>query len=119
MGIARIKEQARARLHRAMSVPVLWSRGEATLPEGGPDKKKLSARWHNKLVRQGDLGGDYADILEGLDRLVFQQDQLDALGITLTRGDIITFSDYDVSFELDQPEPNDGPLNRYWHVSRA
>lgn len=102
-----------------MSAAVLWTRDDLTLPAGGPDKTILSARWHNKLVRQGDLGGEYTDVLEGLDRIVLNQDQLDALEIEPKRGDIITFPGYqDQQFELDQPEPGDGPLNVYWHVTR-
>lgn len=100
-----------------MSAAVLWSDGDSSLPLA-PDKDVLSARWHNKLVRQGQIS-DGVDILEGLDRLVFQQPQLDALGIVLRRGDIITFPGYaNQQFELDQSEPGDGPLNVYWHVTR-
>lgn len=103
-----------------MSTAVLWSRDDVTLPADGPDKAKLSVRWHNKLARpQGNLDGDYVDILEGLDRIVLNQDQLDALGIDLLRGDIITFPKYGgFQVELDQREPGDGPKNVYWHVTR-
>lgn len=119
MDIAQIKAQSRTANHAFFGVAVLWS-GDAGItwtPET-EDKEKLSARLHNKLV-QNDIGGDYANIIEGIDRLVFNQDQLDALGITLRKGDLIQFTAYGYTFELDQPEQSDGPLNRYWHVTRA
>jgi hypothetical protein len=117
--LAAIKEASRRSNHEALGVAILWSDGVLTLPAGGADRDVLSARWGNKIVSQGDLGGDYAEILEGLDRIIFQDEQLDALGIQLARGDTIEFPEYGITFELDQPQPRDGPLNVYWSVTRA
>lgn len=117
--LADIKRSSRLALHGAMSVGVIWSDGIDTLPAGGEDRTVLSARWGNKLVQQGDLGGDYANIIEGIERIIFQDAQLTALGITLARGDTILFPKYGAKFELDQREDSDGPLNVYWSVSRV
>lgn len=116
--LADIKASSRLALHAAMSVGIVWSNGIDTLPMGGEDKTVLSARWGNKLVVQGDGGGDYANVIEGIERIIFQDRQLTALGITLARGDTILFPKYGAKFELDQREPTDGPLNVYWSVTR-
>lgn len=120
MDLVEIKAQSRASNHAFFAVAVLWSDdGGVTWSPPEADKEVFSARLHNKLVRQGDQGGDYMDIIEGIERLVFNAEQLDALDITLSRGDLIQFPGYGITVELDQHEQDDGPLNRYWHVTRA
>lgn len=119
MDLAAAKLRARKAVHDTMAVAVEWSDGVTTLPEGGPDKTVLSARWGNRMVRSDALGSEYAEIFEGVDRLIFQRPQLDALGIVLKRTQTVRFPDYNVTFELDQRQEGDGPLNLYWTVTRA
>jgi hypothetical protein len=90
----------------------------------------VTVRWHNKLARPvGDIeNGGYAEILAGVDRLVFSQENLDAplqadgtiaAPVILKRNGIVEFPQYDMAFKLDVPEPGDGPINVYWAVTRA
>lgn len=80
----------------------------------------LSVRWHNKLSRAGnEQGGFSTDIIEGIERLVFSQDELDALGLVLERGGIVDVPGYGLRFVLDTSEPADGPVNVYWVVTQS
>lgn len=119
MGLAEIKSQSRSSLHEAMSVPASYDSvdGVTTLPVTAG----LTVRWHNKLARQGALEGNFdAVIVEGIDRLVFRQEQLDALGITLARNDRIAVPSLGpkAAWTLEHAEDPDGPHNVYWSVSR-
>lgn len=78
----------------------------------------LTVRWHNKLARAGNAEGGYsAEIIEGVDRLVFLQPQLDALGLVLERTGVVTIPGYGTAWELDSEAPTDGPLTVYWNVA--
>lgn len=120
MGLAEIKAQARSSLHAAMGVPASYDSvdGVTSVAADGT----LTVRWHHKLAKPGELEGGFdAVIVEGIDRLVFQQPQLTALGITLQRNDLIRIPSLGPKAEwtLEHMEDPDGPLNVYWSVSRA
>lgn len=122
MSLADIKRQARTDLHARMAVPASYSLDGTTVPSPAQISAGLvlTVRWHNKLARNGALDGDFqGEIIEGIDRLVFNQDQLDALGLTLVRGGVVSIPDYDQYWTLDSQEPSDGPLNRYWVIAAA
>lgn len=128
MSLVDIKVQARSLLHQAMAVPCVY-----TSPGGDvyPTEAQAAAglvlktRWHNKIARNGVLtggspaGGYESEIIEGIDRLVFQQPMLDALGLVLERTGVVVIPGYGSAWELDSEEPADGPLNRYWVVASA
>lgn len=91
---------------------------EVPSPEQAAAGLGLSVRWHNKLARAGNEQGGYdAEIIEGIERLVFNQDQLDALGLTLESRGVISIPGYGLQVRLEALEPADGPLNVYWVVS--
>lgn len=120
MGLAEIKAQARSSLHAEMSVPASYESADGLTALAVNDG--LTVRWHYKLSKPGQLEGNFdAVIVEGIDRLVFQQPQLDTLGVTLGRGDIVRVPAYGptAAWELDNEEETDGPLNRYWAVTRV
>lgn len=115
------KITARQRVHDSAGVALTYSDGVEEARPNADDLAAglvLTARWHNKNVVQQAAAQEAAVILENVDRLIFNQPQLNALGLVLVRLGVVTFPEYEMSFELDQPEDSDGPLNVYWAVSR-
>lgn len=109
--LAQHKRKARQILHGIMAVPAFYSDRD-TLPT------PITVRWHNKLVSNGaSIEGFDASIIEGINRLVFQEAELEAAGIALRRGGRVVIPDYDnATFKLDSDAPQDGPENIYWNV---
>jgi hypothetical protein len=118
MPLSEIKAQARAALHSAMAEPASYSFGGITYPTPEQIEAGLSltVRWHNKMKITGERDSSDVGILEGINRLVFNTDELAALGLTLTRLGVVTIPGYGKSFRLDAHEEPDGPLNDYWSV---
>lgn len=79
----------------------------------------ISVNWHSRFgLPVGDLaGGDYAGVLETIDRLVFDRVELDQWGLTLQRGGRVALTDYEYVFILDVREPNSGPVREIWTVA--
>lgn len=132
MSLADIKAQARRAIHGRLAVA-------ATLVDDDhPDGLifaedyaggRLTVRYHNKLDRSGDLTADYAEIIDGIDRLVFHDENVAAVSaglvangeapLALSRGAQVTIADYKgLSFELDSQQPPDGPGETVWVVAR-
>lgn len=119
--ISQYKAQARAALHQAMSEPASYTApglgGAITpTPEQFEAGFNLTVRWHNKMRIVGENTQSDAGILEGVNRLVFNQPQLDALGLTLAKHGTITIPGLEKILRLDYREEPDGPLNVYWSV---
>lgn len=132
MSLADIKTQARRAIHGRLAVP-------ATLvDEDHPDGlifaddyagEVLTVRYHNKLDRSGDLSADYAEIIDGIDRLVFLDENVAAVSaglvangeapLALSRGAEVTIAGYKgLTFVLDSQQPPDGPSETVWVVAR-
>lgn len=119
MGLSGIKAQARQALHSAMAEPASYTApGGTTYPtaEQVNDGLALTVRWHNKMRISGERDSTDAAILEGVNRLIFNNDELAALGITLERRGLVAIPGYSKSFRLEYHEDSDGPLNDYWTV---
>ena len=133
MSLADIKARARRAIHGRLGVA-------ATLvDEDHPDGlifaedyvgTGLLVRYHNKLSREGDLDGDYANIIDGIDRLIFLDENVaevsDALvangeaTLVLSRGALVRIEEYKgLVFSLDSQEPPDGPSETAWVVARS
>ncbi|MEN6332975.1 MAG: hypothetical protein ABFE01_01875 [Phycisphaerales bacterium] len=133
MSLADIKARARRAIHGRLGVA-------ATLvDEDHPDGlifaedyvgTGLLVRYHNKLSREGDLDGDYANIIDGIDRLIFLDENVaevsDALvangeaPLVLSRGALVRIEEYKgLVFSLDSQEPPDGPSETAWVVARS
>lgn len=89
----------------------------------------LVVRYHNKLDRNGDLDGNYAEVIEGIDRLVFSDENVAEVSAALVlnaqpplvieRNAIVKIRAIKgASFSLDTREPADGPLETIWTVAR-
>lgn len=115
---AEAKADARQAIHDRLAVSANYTLG-ATEVRDDPEGLRLTVRWHNKLAKVGQLDGGFdAQLIEGIDRLVFNEPQLLALGIELARNAIVEVPSWRASFQLAAREPNDGPLNIYWQVTR-
>lgn len=113
--LAEIKARARKAVHTAFSVSASHKAYGADTPTA------VTVRWHNKLVLQGNGTSDgYASTIEGIDRLVFDIDELAEKGITLERGDTITMGPLyqNVVLVLEEKEPVTGPVEQKWWVAR-
>ena len=121
MSMSDIKREARAAIHGTMAEPCTYEDADTSITpsvEQSAEGLILSARFATKL-RTANAEGDGVAILEGVERLIFNTDELEALDITLRSGGIITFPGYGLAFELDQEMDPDGPLQVYWTVVRA
>lgn len=79
----------------------------------------ITVRWHNKIIKAETIN-DSSEIISGVERLVFNEEELAAMDppLTLRRGGIVTIPRYDhMRFELEFEEPNDGPVTTSWSVS--
>lgn len=133
MSLADIKARARQAIHSRGAVPALL------VDEDHPDGLVfaddyagggLLVRYHNKLDRSGDLDGDYSEIIDGIDRLIFLDSNVADVSaalvengeaaLVLSRGAQITIPAYKgLTFSLDTKQPPDGPEETVWVVARV
>lgn len=121
MGLSAIKRESRLALHSTMGEPCVYSDGlDPNVPtaEQTAAGLVLTARFHTKSKMTSGIS-DGLSIMEPIEKLVFLESQLDALGLVLEGGGMITFPGYGLSVILDQPLDPDGPENVYWTVTRA
>ena len=107
------KRAARRAVHDALAGAASYEDGTLTEPVA------LAVRWHNRQVVDG--GGDgFAAVVEGLNRLIFDADELASKGVTLRRNGTVTLADYDdMVVSLDIQRPSDGPIGVVWDVVRV
>ena len=121
MSIADIKRKARTDLHRKLGEPCTY-----TAPDGAvfPSVAQaeaglaLTVRFATKL-KAFTPETDALTILEGVERLIFNQDELTALSLVLDHAGQVAVPEFELVLDLDQEMDPDGPLNRYWTVTRA
>lgn len=119
MGTAALKVSSRQSLHAAMANPATYQRGgDPVYPTAEQTEAglKLTVRWHNKMRIVGERSSDDAGVLEGVNRLVFNLPELEALGLTLEKHGIVEIPDLNKRLRLDYHEEADGPINDYWSV---
>lgn len=107
------KTQLRRTVHETLGVAAIYEHD--SLADPVPIKVRLHGK--NKVI--GDLdNGDYAQVLEAIEQIVFNE--ADALAIPVKRGGTITIAKYqNMKLTLEQKEPNDGPYEHRWQVTRA
>lgn len=80
----------------------------------------VTVRWQNKLVQQGNLTGTgYAEVIDGVNRIVFGAAELIDLGLNLRPRGTVSIPAYSATFVLATREPTDGPVNVVWNVDRS
>lgn len=110
------KEKARRRVHKLAAAAALYR--DDSMPQGDP-AVAITVRWHNKII-PADAINAASEIISGIDRLVFNIEELAALDppLVLQRGGLVTIPRYDnMVFELAFEEPNDGPVTTAWSVN--
>ncbi len=121
MGLSAIKAAARLAIQGRMGEPCTYSDGEnPTVPtlEHQAAGLGLTARFHTKAkVNLGDSDG--LTVMEPIEKLIFSQSELTALGLELEHGAEINFPGYGLAVILDQQLDPDGPENIYWTVTRV
>lgn len=121
MTMGQSKTDARNALHAQMAEPCTYSdRATPVTPsvEQSAEGLSLSARFASK-TKIASVESDAVSIMENIERLIFNQPQLDALELELDHGGTVEFPGYGISFILDQRVDPDGPVNVYWTVVRA
>ena len=78
----------------------------------------LVVRWHNKIQVGGDLDGGYAETIEGIERVVFDREELAAKGVTLRNNGMVIMAD-GTRLTLGTQEPIVGPIEVVWQVARG
>lgn len=81
----------------------------------------LYVRWHHKIDRFGDPeSAGYAEVIEGVERIIFDREELAAKGIVVGRNGIVTMDEDGVSVKLrlETQEPVEGPIEEIWNVVR-
>jgi hypothetical protein len=127
-----IKAAARQRIHGCAAVSASYV--DEDHPSGlifaeDYDGEGLLVRYHSKIDRTGDLDGQYGEVIDGIDRIVFLDqnvaDVTEALefngepALVLSRGAVVTIQGYKgLQFVLDSQEPPDGPEETVWVVAR-
>ena len=121
MSMSDLKRGVRTAIHDRAAEPCIYhDRDLGPIPsaEQSAEGLTLSARFKSKL-RTASAEDDGLSILENVESLIFNQDQLTALAVELEHGTLVEFPGYGIAFRLDQRMDDDGPLNRYWTVTRA
>lgn len=113
--ITELRTRARRDIHGAFSVAAVYS--DDTLDEPVP----VSVRWHHRIDRFGDLdAGGYAEVVDGVERLIFDRDELAEKGLQLRRHGLVTLTETGwsgIALRLDTREPYDGPVEEIWGVA--
>jgi len=111
MSIADIKLEARQAIHSRLAE-------SCTYQDNYTAPVPLTVRFHTKAkLLQGDTDG--LSIMENVEKLVFSQEELDALDIDLITGGVVIIEKFAITLVLDQPVDGDGPFNVYWTVTRS
>lgn len=127
--LVEIKARTRRAIHGRLAVSALYYPGGSLDDPADPAVEGITVRWHNKIDTTGDLDGSYGSVIEGIDRLIFSQTNLDEVNaeriendldpISLARGALVEITGYqDAYFSLDSQEPADGPEEIAWVVAR-
>lgn len=114
MNFAALKAQVRQTVHDTMS-----TEADYTSPEGVVTA--LRVRWHNKIARHGDLlDAGYAEVIEGVNRVIFNIPELNEKSVTLEQRGTVTLTDplfMGAVLILDTMEPVVGPVEQIWNVA--
>lgn len=110
------KAEARQVVHDNLAVSASYL--DSTLDE----PVELGVRFHSKINRFGDmLEQGWAEVLEGVNRLLFNIPELTEKDVTLRRGGKVTFTApgfENIVLVLHAQEPSTGPITLVYQVSQ-
>jgi hypothetical protein len=110
---AAAKASARRTVHSTLAVQAFYKANSTSTPV------EITARWHSGLAQHGQVNGQGAQVVEGVDQVVFNREELVLLNLALTRGGLVTFPDYqDLKLSLDTRLPYEGAIEEIWQVVR-
>lgn len=113
---AALKASTRRIVHDTLATAALYDHASLAVSVG------LRVRWHNKIARFGDIENvGYSEIIEGINRVIFDKAELDEKGVVLERGGQITLTapEYNGAvLVLDTMEPEIGPVQQIWLVAK-
>lgn len=126
---AKAKASLRRTVHKTFGVQAFYTDSTVTVPV------EMSARWHNKIDRFGDLDNQgYAELIQGIDRVIF--DVVEARTVGVRRGGEVRFPELGSglgahlggalggegsgppAFILNIREDDSGPHDEVWSVTR-
>lgn len=115
-----IRSQMRRDIHGAFAVSAKLFQQVPLSDPVETVETDVTVRWQSKVERVGNIsGGDYAEILSTIDRLIFNGEELTTKALTLKSGDVVKLTDFgNYELELDVREPPDGPIKVVWTVVR-
>lgn len=102
-------------VHVTMGHPAVYRASRSSAPV------VVTVRWHDKLVMQGDLANQgFSQVLEGVDRVIFNKEELAQKNAVLARGGTLTLGPKwdNAVLNLETLEPSHGPGDVIWKVSR-
>jgi hypothetical protein len=103
--------KARQVVHDHLSFAAVYQENDAA------DPVELSVRRHSKIALSGDLDGQgYTEILEGVNRLVFNKPELAEKSVTLVEGGVIKVTSSGERFVLCVKEKVRGVVEESWQV---
>ena len=107
------KRLVRQTVHETLGVAGFYKATSVSTPV------PIRVRWHSKIDRFGDLeSSGYAEVIEGIDRVIFYT--VDARAIGVSRTGVISIPELSIDgLVLSSLEPADGPYEEIWNVSRA
>lgn len=109
----------KARMRKAVHTAFCLS---GDLVRGGQETVSLSVRYHNKIAIMGDLmEAGYSEVIDGVDRMIFNREELREKGIVLQYGNIVQLTDpgfENIKVSLVAQEPYNGPIEVKWQVKR-
>lgn len=114
MSFADLKAQARRNVHAAFAVRCLYT------PPNSPSNQlpvELTARLHTKIVAGGAQSPGYANVIEGVNRAIFNREELTAKTVVLRKNGRIEFPDYTMVFQLDIRDASDGAITEKWSLA--
>lgn len=121
---ASLKASTRRAVHDTFKVNALYQDAFMSQPLA------VSVRWHNKIGVVGqDTNDGYAEVIEGVDRLIFNREELQRLAhvtdnnqpLYPTKGGKVKLTDplfNGAVLVLDTKEPTTGPVDEVWNVTR-
>lgn len=113
---AKAKVGARRTIHNTFGVQAFYSDASISTPI------ETRARWHSRISKPyGDLtdGAGYAEVVEGIDRIVLIPEDVNGFPMALARGGRFTFPSIPgVTFLLEYRDPTMGPPAQAWSVTR-
>lgn len=113
MSFAQAKARMRRIVHDTMAVDATYQDATMIAAVG------LRVRFHTRRVSAiGGMGDGYAEVVENAERIVFDADELAALGVTLVKGGLVTLTDDGYVLRLVTLDEATGPVEQIWTAVR-